>query len=63
MPYSIRKKGNKYIVLNKETGKVKGTHTSRHKAIAQMRLLYGIEGGMKPTGKKGKRFKVLYRNQ
>jgi hypothetical protein len=50
MPYAIRKRGNKWVVINKETGKVKGTHSSREKAAAQMRLLYGIESEKwKPT--------------
>lgn len=59
MPYKIIRKGNKWLTVNKQTGKVKGTHSSKHKAIAQMRLLYGVEGGkFKPTGAKGKPFKV-----
>ena len=59
MPYKIIRKGNKYLIVNKETGKVKGTHSSRLKATAQMRLLYGVErGGLKPTGAKGKPIKV-----
>jgi hypothetical protein len=49
MPYAIRKRGNKWVVINKETGKVKGTHDTKEKAIRQMRLLYGIESGWKPT--------------
>jgi len=49
MPYAIRKKGNKWGVINKETGKVKGTHDTREKALRQMRLLYMIESGKKPT--------------
>lgn len=49
MPYKIVKRGKKYVVINKETGKVKGTHSSKEKALAQMRLLYGIEHGWKPT--------------
>ena len=50
MPYKIEKRGDKFVVVNKKTGKVKGTHSSRAKALAQMRLLYGIESGeWKPT--------------
>lgn len=50
MPYEIVKSGDKWLVKNKETGKIKGRHTSREKAVAQMRLLYGIESGKwKPT--------------
>jgi hypothetical protein len=49
MPYTVQKRGNKWVVINKETGKVKGTHDTKEKAIRQMRLLYGIESGWKPT--------------
>ena len=64
MPYKIVKKGNKWLTVNKETGDVKGTHSSKKKAIAQMRLLYGVEGGgWKPTGAKGKPFTVSKRRK
>jgi len=60
MPYSITHSGNKWILKNKETGKVKGTHDSYTSALKQMRLLQGIEHGWKPTGApsklKGKRY-------
>lgn len=55
MPYAIRKKGNQYLTVNKETGKVKGTHASYAKAERQRRLLEGVEHGWKPTGKKAKK--------
>jgi len=48
MPYSIIKRGDKYLTINKDTGKVKGTHDSRKKAVAQMRLLYKIENNSNP---------------
>ncbi len=48
MPYKIKKVKNKWKVVNKETGRVAGTHSSKAKATSQMRLLYGIEGGLKP---------------
>lgn len=51
MPYEIKKKGNKYLTVNKDTGKVKGTHDTYKKALTQMRLLYGVEHGMKVRGK------------
>lgn len=63
MPYKVEKRGSKWVTANKETGHVKGTHDTEHKAIAQMRLLYGVEGGMKPTGKKGKKFRVKRRKK
>jgi hypothetical protein len=49
MPYNIVKEGNKFVVKNSKTGKVHGTHPTRAKAESQMRLLYGIEKGWKPT--------------
>ena len=52
MPYGIRESGGKFKVVNKETSKVKGTHSSRAKAQKQINLLMGIEHGWKPTGKK-----------
>ena len=51
MPYSIRKSDDKFKVVNKETGKVKGTHASRAKAQKQVNLLRGVEHGWVPTGK------------
>lgn len=56
MPYAIRKRDTKFIVINTETNKVKGTHTSRIKAQRQINLLRGIEkGDWKPTGKKARK--------
>jgi hypothetical protein len=48
MPYKVVKHGSKYVVINKQTGHIKGTHSSKEKAIKQMRLLYMIESGKKP---------------
>jgi hypothetical protein len=48
VPYKVVKRGDKYLTINKDTGDVKGTHDSEAKALAQMRLLYGVEHGMKP---------------
>ena len=53
MPYELKKKGTGYVVKNTETGKEhskKGLPKAR--AEAQMRLLYGLESGMIPRGKK-----------
>ena len=50
MPYAIRKRGDKWVVLNTETGDVKGTHATETKAQLQINLLRGIEHGWKPTG-------------
>ena len=52
MPYKIEERDGKWLTINKDTGDVKGTHDSREKAIKQMRLLYMVEHGGKPTGKK-----------
>ena len=49
MPYDIEKKGNEWVVKNSKTGKIHGTHDSKEKALRQMKLLYGIEKGWKPT--------------
>lgn len=55
MPYELRKKGTGYVVVNKETGKEHSKKPiPKSRAEAQMRLLYGIESGMIPRGKKGK---------
>lgn len=51
MPYSIKKSKDKWLVVNKSTGKTKGTHDSYKEALSQMRLLYRIEHGGKATGK------------
>lgn len=52
MPYQIRKKGSKWVVEHKDGTKV-AEHDSEEKAKAQMRLLYGVEGGMRVRKKKG----------
>ena len=51
MPYAIRKRGEKWVVLNTATGDVKGTHDSETKAQHQINLLRGVEHGWKPTKK------------
>jgi hypothetical protein len=40
MPYKVRKQGSKYLVVNADTGDVKGTHATKTKAMAQLRALY-----------------------
>lgn len=40
MPYAIKKRGNKYVVVNKESGRVFGEHDSRASAKKQLRALY-----------------------
>lgn len=52
MPYELRRKGNRYQVVNKDTGKVHST-TTRAKAEKQLKLLQGIEKDWTPTGDGG----------
>jgi len=40
MPFKILKEGSHYKVINSATGKVHAKHTTKAKAILQMRLLY-----------------------
>lgn len=40
MPYKIVKQGNKYAVVNQDTGKVMGKHPSKSSAKAQLGALY-----------------------
>ena len=42
-------------------GGVKAKSTTKRKAEAQKRLLRGIDRGWKPTGQKGRKYKVLHR--
>jgi hypothetical protein len=48
MPYSIVTHPHTRMVsvVNSETGKVHAKHTTKAKAMAQVRLLMGIEHGM-----------------
>lgn len=49
MPYSIRKVGKKFQVVNTETGEVHAKGTTKKKAEAQIRLLGSKEGGKVET--------------
>jgi hypothetical protein len=49
MPGSVHKSGNRYIV---RWGKRTYHHTTKRGALAQLRLLRGIEHGWKPTRKR-----------
>jgi hypothetical protein len=49
LPYEIiklKKKGDHYKVINKDTGDVKAYDTTHKKALAQIRFLGGINHGM-----------------
>ena len=52
MPYQVKKQGDKYVIINKETGKVVGHSDTKAKAEASVRARLGGEHGWKPTGKK-----------
>lgn len=49
MPYAVRRKGNRYQVVNTETGSVHST-TTKAKADQQLKLLQSIEKGYTKTG-------------
>jgi len=52
MPWDISKEGSKYVVRNQETGRLIGTHTTKEKAVKQLRLLYYLvsQGKIKEGG-------------
>ena len=53
MPYAAIPVGKgMYRVVNTSTGKVHAEKTTKEKAEAQIRLLQGVEHGMKVRGKK-----------
>lgn len=43
MPWEIKKRGSKWVVVKKGTTKVYGTHDTRREAVAQLRALYASE--------------------
>lgn len=47
MPYQIKKVGNKYKIVKKDTGKVVGTSDTLEKAKASIRARYGSENKKK----------------
>ena len=49
MPYKMVKRGDKYCVINKDTGESKGCSDTRSKGLAHMRALYHAESGGKFT--------------
>ena len=40
MPFAIRKLGRQFVVINKNTGHVKGTHPTREQANKQLAALH-----------------------
>ena len=57
MPDKVVKKGGKrpYKIVEKSTGKVKGSSTTRAKAQASVNARNAARHGWKPTGKKEKK--------
>lgn len=51
MPYAVLPSGKDFRVVNTATGKVHAKHTTLEKAEAQVRLLRGVEHGMKVRGR------------
>lgn len=50
MPYAIvSHRDGTYSVKNKTTGKVFSYRTTYQRALSQMRLLYALEEGFRPT--------------
>ena len=49
MPYAVEPVGDgRYKVVNKETGNVHSKGTTKAAAESQVRLLHGVEHGMRP---------------
>lgn len=57
MPYAIRKRGSCYEVYNKETGRRKGCHKTRAKAVKHLRALYWATSGERETKRKRRKRK------
>lgn len=51
MPWRIRRSGNKWQVVNQDTGRVMGEHDTKAKAMAQLRALYANYEGKGKGGK------------
>lgn len=45
MPYALKKKGSKWLVVNKDTGRVLGSHDTRAQASRQLRAVYANTHG------------------
>ncbi|HZV49911.1 MAG TPA: hypothetical protein VFD49_09120 [Candidatus Dormibacteraeota bacterium] len=45
MPYRVRRRGDRWQVVNTQTGQLKAKGTTKKKAEAQRRLLEGIARG------------------
>jgi hypothetical protein len=47
MPWSVRRRGSRYEVIQDDTGEVVGTHGSKERARAQQAALYSTEDEQK----------------
>ena len=45
MPYAITHRQGKWVVVNKETGRVLGTHKTRQEALDQVKAVYANANG------------------
>lgn len=54
MPVVVRKRGEGWVIVEKETGKVKGTSATKKDAESSACARNASSKGWKPTGKKGK---------
>jgi hypothetical protein len=52
MPVTVRKSGNRFAIVEKGTGKVKGYSDTKAKAQASANARNASRKGWKPTGRK-----------
>lgn len=45
MPHTVRKRGNRWLIVNQATGRIVGHSTSRRKAQASARIRDQAHGG------------------
>lgn len=55
MPAVVRKRGKRWAIVNKDTGKVYGYSDSKAKAQASANARNASKHGWKPTGKKARK--------
>lgn len=53
MPWAVRKRGSKWVTVNRSTGRIAGTHFSQAAAEGQRRLLEGLHQGTIKKPRKG----------
>jgi hypothetical protein len=49
MPWDIRQRGSQYQVVQRDNGKIVGTHPTRNQAQAQQAALYATEDDQKKS--------------